>query len=190
MTHFCLAWHESLFFWKNTFQNFFVKEKSLLFLTQNVGLILQPEERAQIQKSENWCNNFPTQLQIFSHTVCSLLHSCDVTTILWRSHWLCSHARHPKECAQHLLLDPLHLYHPKRILETHCHWRTPPRHWQNCRSWWKAIRQILPVGRLLSVLSGKENQLVVVTVFIRDLELTLVRNGTWLFLGHFWPLLM
>ena len=68
---------------------------------------------------------------------------------------LCSHQRHSRGRPEHLLLDPLHLHHPQRILEEDWYWRGSPGYWQDNRPGGEKIRQILPVGLLLPLLPGK-----------------------------------
>ena len=75
--HFAAAEKENYFCERIIFLN--LKKNHVI---QNVGLVLQPQERAQVQARQDRRHHFPAQLQVLGHPDDRLVHSCDVTAIL------------------------------------------------------------------------------------------------------------
>ncbi len=135
------------------FKIYKIRGKQLL---QNVGCVPWTQEPCQDQPCAHWQYNFQTSLHLHGDVPPGFFTHCDNAAVCWQSHWLCSHQRHPRGCAQYLLLDPFNLHHTQCLLETYWHWRGSSGHWQDCWPGGEKIRQILPMGLLLSILSGKQ----------------------------------
>ncbi len=77
-------------------------------------------------------------------------------TIHRLTHHVRSYQGDPKGCPQHILLDPSHLHIVLSSLEAGWHWRPASGSWQNPGRQGQKACQILPVGRLLPIFSGKQ----------------------------------
>ena len=75
--------------------------------------------------------------------------------ICGQPHRLCSHQGHSRGRVEHVLLDPLHLHHPQRLLEADRDRCGSSRHRQNHRPRGAALCPLLPVGLLLPLLPGR-----------------------------------
>ena len=123
----------------------------------HAGRLPGPEGPRQDQPCDNRLFHLSPALLGERELPLGLLAHCDHASVRGQPHRLCSHQRHSRGCAQHLLLDTLHIHYPQCILEAHRDRRGTPRNRQNHRPRRKKICQVLPVGLLLSLLPGKKD---------------------------------
>ena len=67
---------------------------------------------------------------------------------------MCSYKRNSQRRAKHVLLDPSNVHPEFRPLEAGGRGRAPPRRGQDQGRAGQEARQVLPVGRILSLLPG------------------------------------
>ncbi len=89
------------------------------FLTrqQDVGRVQGPQGPNQDQPRHHRLHNISHELLCDCELSYCLLTHCHHQAVCGKSHRLHSHKGDPRGCAQHLLLDPLHLHHSQCLLE-------------------------------------------------------------------------
>ena len=151
-------------------KNFFGRNFCLIW--QDVGRVPGTEELGQDQPCPHWQHHLSPTLHIYCHVPAGVLADSHHPSVCRKPNRLCSHKGHPRGCAQYLLLDPLNVHNTQCLLEAYRHWCGTPGHWQDNGPWWASLPQVLPVGLLLPLLSGKR----VILIWLFKVAFTLRQN--------------
>ena len=123
---------------------------------QYVTFILGSQKSGESQSVSHWWLRLQTALPGHCHGLAGLyLHRDDAAVHRVADH-VRPHKRDTQRCPQHLLLDSSYLHTFIRTLETGRGRRPSSRCRQNQKRRRQKTREILSVGRLLPVLSGKQ----------------------------------
>ena len=124
-------------------------------LLQHVGCIQRTQGTGENQPGHHRLVNIQASLLSVGELSFSLLPYSDNTPVRGQPHRLCSYQRHSGGCVEHILLDSLHLHNPKCLLEADRDRCGASGNRQDNRPRRAEICQVLPMGVLLPILSGK-----------------------------------
>ena len=122
---------------------------------QYVTPILRPQKSSKSKPVPHRWLGIPVALPGHGYGFTSLYIHSDNEAIYWCTYYVCTYKRNTKRCSQHILLDPSNLHIVISALETCWSGCSPSGSGQNARWSWQKTCQILPVGWILPVFSGK-----------------------------------